>query len=989
MLSQLPLWGQTQITVSPETRHQTMVGFGGALTWYSNRIYNSPDPAVHDEILNYLFVDSGIDVVRLKNWYFPIGYPAVTDPTTGAWGDKTNHGTTSQIYHAAKALNPDIQVLLSSWGPPAVLKSNGQRENGGTLKKDANGNYMYAELAQYYADMLDNQDWSPDYLSFQNEPGWVASWDSCEFKPTETATKAGYIEAADAIWNKIKDRPDAPKMLGSEGENTSAFFSLNPEVQNRDYFSAHGYHIYDINVSQIDSSKSKLNKIRDDFSDLPNWMTEFSKHTYDWLDAARIIHNTVVDANASAYIYWTLGWGPPPTDDNGIPTEASHSMIELNGDGSYKINPHYYTVKHFAKHVDKGYQRISIGGSTNDVRISGYLSDDQSKITLVAVNRTAAASNIQLSNSNFSISTIEGYQSTVGSYYQTMTGLNAANAIALPAESITTIVLTLSEPFNVEPVANDASLTTETNTELSLVLGASDAENSDLTYSIVAGPSNGSLSGTAPNLTYTPTSDYQGADSFTFKVNDGTADSNIATVSITITQGGITTIAVTGATSFSYNGSGLGPDTSTVTGSAGSVAYSYSGTGGTSYGPSADKPIEAGIYQVVATVAADANYTGATSDPVPFLITSSQNLVTNGDYESGFDSGWNNLRGNGAAATYSADTADPYQGTTAFKVEVTTLGANSWDVQSMGPSPDLVVGEDYTVTFWAKAAVEGTQVKVVFQNTAYSGSNYTLGTSWAPYTTTFTAIEIAPQIRLQFPDLGTVWMDDIRLAHVNTAPTVSAGLDKTITIPAAGSGALDLNGSVSDADGHAVTTTWTVVGTPNTVTFANASAVDTTATFTAAGTYQIRLTADDSYDQAFDDLEVIVLADADSDGMPDTWETNYSLNASTGDATLDSDNDGVSNLDEYLAGTDPTDSTKQLKIISLTISQSGERAITWSSEQDGTTRARLYTLQRSSTLGPQDWVDVATNISPSGPTTVETDSDAVMPQKMFNRVIAN
>ena len=32
--------GQTQITVSPATRHQAMVGFGGALTWYSNRIYS-------------------------------------------------------------------------------------------------------------------------------------------------------------------------------------------------------------------------------------------------------------------------------------------------------------------------------------------------------------------------------------------------------------------------------------------------------------------------------------------------------------------------------------------------------------------------------------------------------------------------------------------------------------------------------------------------------------------------------------------------------------------------------------------------------------------------------------------------------------------------------------------------------------------------------------------------------------------------------------
>ena len=42
------------------------------------------------------------------------------------------------------------------------------------------------------------------------------------------------------------------------------------------------------------------------------------------------------------------------------------------------------------------------------------------------------------------------------------------------------------------------------------------------------------LSGTAPNLTYTPNANATGSDSFTFKVNDGTVDSVVATVSITI-----------------------------------------------------------------------------------------------------------------------------------------------------------------------------------------------------------------------------------------------------------------------------------------------------------------------------------------------------------------------------------------------------------------------------------------------------------------------
>ena len=43
-----------------------------------------------------------------------------------------------------------------------------------------------------------------------------------------------------------------------------------------------------------------------------------------------------------------------------------------------------------------------------------------------------------------------------------------------------------------------------------------------------------SYQGTAPNLAYNPNPDYTGPDSFTFKANDGTVDSNTATVSINV-----------------------------------------------------------------------------------------------------------------------------------------------------------------------------------------------------------------------------------------------------------------------------------------------------------------------------------------------------------------------------------------------------------------------------------------------------------------------
>src|SRR5205807_1052786 len=88
---------------------------------------------------------------------------------------------------------------------------------------------------------------------------------------------------------------------------------------------------------------------------------------------------------------------------------------------------------------------------------------------------------------------------------------------------------------NHAPVAAAQTVTTAEDTAKAVVLTATDVDGDTLTYSVVAGPTHGALSGTAPNITYTPAANYNGADSFTFKANDGTLDSNVATVTITVT----------------------------------------------------------------------------------------------------------------------------------------------------------------------------------------------------------------------------------------------------------------------------------------------------------------------------------------------------------------------------------------------------------------------------------------------------------------------
>jgi subtilisin family serine protease len=89
-------------------------------------------------------------------------------------------------------------------------------------------------------------------------------------------------------------------------------------------------------------------------------------------------------------------------------------------------------------------------------------------------------------------------------------------------------------PPNTPPVAIPQSIATDEDTSQAITLSGSDAEGSPLTYTVVASPAHGTLSGTVPNLIYTPATNYNGADSFTFRVNDGASDSTVAAVSITV-----------------------------------------------------------------------------------------------------------------------------------------------------------------------------------------------------------------------------------------------------------------------------------------------------------------------------------------------------------------------------------------------------------------------------------------------------------------------
>jgi len=96
---------------------------------------------------------------------------------------------------------------------------------------------------------------------------------------------------------------------------------------------------------------------------------------------------------------------------------------------------------------------------------------------------------------------------------------------------------------NSPPVANNATITVAHDTSYNGTLSATDADSDPLTYSIVGNGAKGAVvitNSATGAFTYTPDTGQSGGDSFTFKTNDGTDDSNIATVSVTIQAGDTT-----------------------------------------------------------------------------------------------------------------------------------------------------------------------------------------------------------------------------------------------------------------------------------------------------------------------------------------------------------------------------------------------------------------------------------------------------------------
>ncbi|MFN8443797.1 MAG: Ig-like domain-containing protein [Caldilineaceae bacterium] len=209
---------------------------------------------------------------------------------------------------------------------------------------------------------------------------------------------------------------------------------------------------------------------------------------------------------------------------------TSHGELSL----SRPVNDNFAapaTVNHPPLPVDDSFT-VATSSSNNSFNVLTNDSDSDGQALNVVTVSPAQHGTATLNGNAILYTPLAGYTGADAFAYSISDG--DLSSVATVNVNVGTVVTRT----NSAPVARNQSITARPGQARNVTLAGTDADGDGLTYALVTQPAHGTLTGSAPNLVYTAQPNYLGADSFTFKVNDGKVDSAVATVSITVRNGG-------------------------------------------------------------------------------------------------------------------------------------------------------------------------------------------------------------------------------------------------------------------------------------------------------------------------------------------------------------------------------------------------------------------------------------------------------------------
>jgi glucuronoarabinoxylan endo-1,4-beta-xylanase len=447
--------------IDVNTRHQKIEGFGASGAYYTMEF---TEHQKKDELYNCLFRELGLDIFRIRNNF----------------GMEPNsfRETVEIVKGAQAAADGKLKIMMTSWSPPASMKSN-NNTIGGTLKK-VDGKYIYDDFAQWWYDSLVSYTLAGvdvNYINIQNEPDYTARWDSCRFAYTETLEMAGYATAFETVQQKLRKEmgPPMPKMLAAEAFGIMSSANYIKNLKDLSVVYGYSHHLYDCSGStsgcgsEPDLYLQEMKIFREKYPDKPVFQTEYQHREEDaWkqaIDTAILMHNSLAVEEVAGYLYWDLFWG-----------FGNISLVRLDNPSTYTINPPYYTFKQYSAFISSGWQRVDAVTENTGLRMSAYISPDNKKVTVVIINVTPDVDiSLDLVLKGMEIGEGEIYRSSREEKSVSSGSYKAGGQLKLPASSVTTVVLrsaSTASPGDTNLTSNVESSSGNTN-----ILGNADCED--------------------------------------------------------------------------------------------------------------------------------------------------------------------------------------------------------------------------------------------------------------------------------------------------------------------------------------------------------------------------------------------------------------------------------------------------------------------------------------------------------------------------------
>lgn len=447
-----PVDGAVQIDITNSDRHQTIDGFGAGYTYYNYMTYYTQ---YKEEVYDLLFKDAHLSILRFKNSY---GYNEEEgfDPKIE-----------KDFYDAAKKrLEEDgiePKVLMSSWSPALYLKDSESLYGTGTLAKDEDGNVVYDDYGRYWAELVQayRDNGVPiDYLSIQNEPDYVASYESCTFDFDETKKGASYPKAFLAVYDAVNKLDNPPKMLGPETmscDEGDISLMMN-EIMDTRPETVYGicHHLYVGGEAEKPRSfNSHFMGLKMEYPDKAKWMTEY--YLGDFMQTAQIIQNALLYEDLNSYIFWGGVWlGKIDREvDALIGMDSGQTDEEFDHYHGYNIGEKYYSMRHFSEYILPDYVRVGTkvnydtGDSldTDSLSCSAFISPDNNTLVMVAINDLDESKMLQFQLGDYEYSsgkvmlTDYSAKDKTEKFYEDAGKPDNNNCFEIPAHSVITVVL--------------------------------------------------------------------------------------------------------------------------------------------------------------------------------------------------------------------------------------------------------------------------------------------------------------------------------------------------------------------------------------------------------------------------------------------------------------------------------------------------------------------------------------------------------------------